>query len=150
MSRPRLSETSLSLLASGPPTSTTTKVIFGAFLIASAARLIYFSSPTLLTRVLVAAIKQAEETYCEAIEAGVLSKSNLHIARLLSCLQVQVSHIREGRTFTVLNCITEVRALEAHIEISKEEHLHDPNALALEAVTQTVFIRQKHIHGSSF
>ncbi|KAJ7117772.1 hypothetical protein C8R44DRAFT_879310 [Mycena epipterygia] len=96
--------------------------------------LLHFASPMRLTRVLVAAIKQAEETYCEAIEAGVLSKSDLHIARLLSCLQVQVSHIREatlrnslsrfgtlcdfskGRTFTVLNCITESRALEAHIE----------------------------------
>ncbi|KAJ7117783.1 hypothetical protein C8R44DRAFT_879320 [Mycena epipterygia] len=156
------SETSFSLLASDPPTSTATRVIFGALLIASMVCLIHFASPMRLTRVLVAAIKDAEETYLEAIEAGVLSKFDIDTAAMLYGLQIKVSHIRvtslhnslstrqafrgffKGRTFTILRCIHEVRELEAHIEILKEEHLRAPNPLPL----GTVSLRQRHVHAS--
>ncbi|KAJ7117776.1 hypothetical protein C8R44DRAFT_201189 [Mycena epipterygia] len=162
-----LSETSLSLLASGPPTSTTTKVIVGALLIASMAYLIHLASPMRLTCVLVAAIDDVEKTYFEAIEAGVLSKSDVHTAAMLSSLQIEVSNIREatlrnslstcqalreffkGRTLTVLGCIREVHKLETHIEILKEEHLRVANPPAFETVARTVSLRQRHTHSSS-
>ncbi|KAJ7117781.1 hypothetical protein C8R44DRAFT_738656 [Mycena epipterygia] len=163
-----LSETTLSVLASAPPTSTTAKINIGVVALTLATFIIHFASPMHLTCVLVAAIKDAEETYLEAIETGALSKSDVHITAMMTSLQIEVSHIRQvtlrnsmsrfealcdffkGRTFTVLKCIREVRALEAHIEILKEEHLRDPNAFALGTVMQTVFLRQRHTHGSSF
>ncbi|KAJ7117795.1 hypothetical protein C8R44DRAFT_879333 [Mycena epipterygia] len=162
-----LSETSLSLLASGPPMSTTTKVIVGAFLIALMACLIHVASPMRLTYVLVTAIDNVEKTYFEAIEAGVLSKSDAHTVAMLSALQIEVSNIREvtlrnslstrwalreffrGRTLTVLGCIREVRKLETHIEILKEEHLRAANPPAFETAARTVSLRQRHTHSSS-
>ncbi|KAJ7117792.1 hypothetical protein C8R44DRAFT_738667 [Mycena epipterygia] len=151
----------MSFLASAPSTSTTTKVIFVALLIVSLACLSHFASPMRLTRVLVAAIDNVANTYLEAIEAGVLSKSDVYTAAMLSSLQIKVSHIREaslrsslsrfgalcdffkGRTLTVLGTIREVHELEAHIEILKEEHLRDPNSLVLGAATRTVALRRR-------
>ncbi|KAJ7117801.1 hypothetical protein C8R44DRAFT_879338 [Mycena epipterygia] len=152
----------MSFLASDPPTSTTTKVIFVALLVSSLACLIHFASPMRLTRILVAVIDNVTNTYLEAIEAGVLSKSDVHTAAMLSSLQIKVSHIREeslrsslsrfralcdffkGRTLTVLGTIRGVHELEAHIEILREEHLRDPNYLALGTATRTVALRQRH------
>ncbi|KAJ7117751.1 hypothetical protein C8R44DRAFT_983200 [Mycena epipterygia] len=159
-----LSETTMTFLASDPPMSTTTEVIFLALLITSLACLVHFASPMRLTRVLVAAIDNVANTYLEAIEAGVLSKSDVHTAAMLSSLQIKVSHIREaslrsslsrfgalcdfckGRTLTVLRTIREVHELEAHIEILKEEHLRDPNCLALVTATRKVALRRRQTH----
>ncbi|KAJ7117774.1 hypothetical protein C8R44DRAFT_201175 [Mycena epipterygia] len=183
-----LGDATLSVLTSAPPMSTIAKAIIGVLLLSTMmAFIIHHASPMRLTDVLVAAIKDTETAYLTAIEAGVLSKSDVHTAAMLSrylrstqiafpiiveplarSLQIKVSHIREatfhnslsthrvlreffkGRTFTVLNCIAEVRALEAHIEILKEGHLRDPDSLAFGAATRTVFLRQRHTHGSSF
>ncbi|KAJ7117769.1 hypothetical protein C8R44DRAFT_879307 [Mycena epipterygia] len=129
-----LSETSLSVLVSNPPTSTTTIVIFTVLVLTMASFIIHFASPMRLTHVLVAAISNVEKSYLEAIEAGALSKTDVHIAEMLSSLQIKVSNIREttlrdslsprrglreffkGRTFAVLNCMRELRELEVHIE----------------------------------
>ncbi|KAJ6527204.1 hypothetical protein DFH09DRAFT_1094872 [Mycena vulgaris] len=139
-----LSETSLTILASTPPTSSTTnKVLFGVFVLTMAACIVHYASPMRLTRVLVAAIAEAEKTYLEAVEAGVLSKYDVHMGGTLTSLRFKVSHIREtslrnslsyrtafcefikGRTLTLLQCIGEVRGVETHIEILKEEQLRD-------------------------
>ncbi|KAJ7117803.1 hypothetical protein C8R44DRAFT_879340 [Mycena epipterygia] len=103
------------------------------------------ASPMRLTPLLVAAIEDAERTYLDASEAGIISKSDVNAGAMLSSLQIKVSTIRKeslrnslsipqevrefckGRTFTILNCIREVRKFEADIEILKEEHLHDPD-----------------------
>ncbi|KAJ7803049.1 hypothetical protein B0H13DRAFT_2494769 [Mycena leptocephala] len=87
-----------------------------------------------LARVLVAAIVATEKTYLEALETGLLSASDVHTAEMLPTLELKASAIREGtlrnslslgstfreffagRTFTLLLCIREVRALETHIE----------------------------------
>ncbi|KAJ6527231.1 hypothetical protein DFH09DRAFT_1285708 [Mycena vulgaris] len=102
---------------------------------------IYYTSPMRLTRVLVAAIAHTEAIYLEALEAGVLSNSDVHTPEIMSSLQLKVSHLREaslrhslsysttvseflkGRMLTLLQCIWEVRALETRIEILKEEQL---------------------------
>ncbi|KAJ7117777.1 hypothetical protein C8R44DRAFT_738652 [Mycena epipterygia] len=162
-----LSETTLSVLASAPPTSTTAKINIGVVILALATFIIYCASPMHLTCVLVAAIKDAEETYLEAIETGALSKSDVHITAMMTSLQIKVSTIREaslrnslslcgalgaffkGRSFTILKCIREVGDLEAHIEILKEEHLRDPASLALGTVARTVSLRQRPTNGSS-
>ncbi|KAJ7117802.1 hypothetical protein C8R44DRAFT_738678 [Mycena epipterygia] len=129
-------------LASVPSTSTTAKVIFVAFLIVSLVFLIHFASPMRLTRVLVAAIDNVANTYLEAIEAGVLSRSDVHTAAMLSSLQIKVSYIREaslrssllrfgalcdlfkGRTLIVLGSIREVHELEVHIELQHGRYDH--------------------------
>ncbi|KAJ6488072.1 hypothetical protein DFH09DRAFT_1455919 [Mycena vulgaris] len=132
----------LSLLASAPPpSSTTSKVLLGVLGLTLAACIIHYASPLRLTRVLVAAIANAENAYLEALEASVFSNADVHMAEIMSSLRLKVSHLREeslrhslsyrttvseflkGRSFTLLQCIREVRALEAHIEILKEEQL---------------------------
>ncbi|KAJ7117773.1 hypothetical protein C8R44DRAFT_879311 [Mycena epipterygia] len=158
------SETSLSLLASNPPASTTTKVIFIVLVLTMASVMIHLASPVRLMRVLVAAINQTEEMYLKAIEAGALSKTDVHIAEMLSRLQIKVSNIREatlrdslstrrtlreffkGRTFAVLNCMREVRELEAHIEILKEEHIRAPDPLG--PAMRMASLRRQNIHTS--
>ncbi|KAJ7117756.1 hypothetical protein C8R44DRAFT_738635 [Mycena epipterygia] len=153
-----LSETTLeSVLTSAPPMSATaSKVIIGVLVLTTMmAFIVHLASPMRLTRVLVAAISNAEQTYLEAIETGVLSQSDVHITGMLSSLEIKVSHIREatlrnslsrfgalcdffqGRSFTVVQCIREVRELEAHIEILKEERLRDPNPLEAAIVEDT-------------
>ncbi|KAJ6488076.1 hypothetical protein DFH09DRAFT_1339329 [Mycena vulgaris] len=138
----------LSLLASAPPpSSTTSKVLLGVLGLTLAACIIHYASPMRLTRVLLAAIADAEDAYLEALEAGILSHTDVHTAEMMSNLQLKVSHLREaslrhslsycttvseflkGRTLTLLQCIWEVRALEARIEILKEEQLRalDPH-----------------------
>ncbi|KAJ6488070.1 hypothetical protein DFH09DRAFT_1105765 [Mycena vulgaris] len=80
-----LSETSLSLLASAPLTSSTTnKVLFGIFVLTLALCAIYYASSMRLTRFLVATFANAENMYLEALEAGVLSNSDVHTAEMMS------------------------------------------------------------------
>ncbi|KAJ6568392.1 hypothetical protein DFH09DRAFT_1313838 [Mycena vulgaris] len=136
------SETALSILASAPlPSSTTSKVLVGVLGLTLAACIIYYASPMRLTRVLVTAIANTESTYLEALEAGVLSNSDVHMAEMMSNFQIKVSHLREaslrhslsyrttvseflkGRTLTLLQCIRDIRSLETRIEILKEEKL---------------------------
>ncbi|KAJ6527200.1 hypothetical protein DFH09DRAFT_1328167 [Mycena vulgaris] len=157
-----LSEASLSVLASTPPTSSTAnKVLFGVFGLTLATCIIYYASSMRLTRVLVAAIANTENTYLEALEAGVLSNSDVHTAEIMSSLQLKVSHIREeslrhslsyrttvseflkGRTLTLLQCIQEVRALETRIEILKEVQLR---ALDPRIGVGTVSLRRRRTH----
>ncbi|KAJ7491970.1 hypothetical protein FB451DRAFT_1501240 [Mycena latifolia] len=130
-----LSETSLSLLASAPPTtSNATYILLGALVFTAVAYIVYYASPTRLTPILVTAIAETEKTYLEALEAGVLPKSDADTATTLTSLQIKVSNIREatlrhslsyraalcaflkGRTLTVLYCIRDVHRLETHIE----------------------------------
>ncbi|KAJ7491962.1 hypothetical protein FB451DRAFT_1501207 [Mycena latifolia] len=134
-----LSGTSLSLLASAPPpTSTAANILLGALVFTAAAYTVYYTSPTRLTPILVAAIAETEKTYFEALEAGVLPKSDADTATTLTSLQIKVSNIREvtlrhslsyratlgafltGHSFTVLHCIRDVRRLEIHIEAHPE------------------------------
>ncbi|KAJ7117786.1 hypothetical protein C8R44DRAFT_879323 [Mycena epipterygia] len=111
-----------------------TKLTIGVLIITSMAYIIHLASPIRLTRVLLVAIGNIEKTYAEAIEAGVLCKSDVDTELMLLTLEIKVSQIREatlrdslstwralleffkGRTFTVRNCIREVCGLEAHIE----------------------------------
>ncbi|KAJ6527237.1 hypothetical protein DFH09DRAFT_1414492 [Mycena vulgaris] len=157
-----LSETSLSLLASAPPpSSTTSKVLFGGLALTLALCTIYYASPMRLTLVLVAAVAHTETIYLEALEAGVLSNADVHTAEMMSSLQLKVSHLREaslrhslsysttvsaflkGRTLTLLQCIREVRALETRIEILKEEQLR---ALDSRLGVGTVSLRRRRPH----
>ncbi|KAJ7117770.1 hypothetical protein C8R44DRAFT_879308 [Mycena epipterygia] len=159
-----LSETTISLLTSAPPMSATANITTGVVVLTMMALIVHYASPKRLTRVLVAAIQDTENAYLAAIEAGVLSKSDVHTAARLSSLQIKVSHIREvtlssslsyfgvlrdffkGRSFVILKCIHDVRSLEAEIEILKEGNLRDPDSLALRAATQMVSLRQRQRH----
>ncbi|KAJ7491904.1 hypothetical protein FB451DRAFT_1388355 [Mycena latifolia] len=131
----RFSETSLSLFASAPsPTSAAANILLGALVFTAVAYIVYYASPTRLTRVLVAAIAETETAYLEAIEAGTLPKSDANMAAALISLQIKVSNIHEatlrhslsyrvalgaflaGHTFTVLHCIRDVHKFETYIE----------------------------------
>ncbi|KAJ7931606.1 hypothetical protein B0H13DRAFT_2524425 [Mycena leptocephala] len=141
-------EACLSILPSALPApgSTINTTIFGVvFMLVVAAGIAHYASPLRLTRVLVAAIANVENTYLEALETGLLSASDIDTAELLSTLQLKVSKIREatlrnslshsgtlreffeGHTFTLLRCIHEMRVLETHIEILKENQLREDN-----------------------
>ncbi|KAJ7491973.1 hypothetical protein FB451DRAFT_1388415 [Mycena latifolia] len=134
-----LSGTTLSLLASAPPpTSTTKSILLGALVFTAVAYIVYYASPACLTPILVTAIAETEKTYLEAMEAGVLPKSDADTAATLTGLQIKVSNIREatlrhslsyratlgafltGHSFTVFHCIRDVRRLEIHIEAHLE------------------------------
>ncbi|KAJ7803043.1 hypothetical protein B0H13DRAFT_1931577 [Mycena leptocephala] len=139
----------LSILPSALPTSGNTTInatIFGVhFMLVIAAGIVHYASPPRLTRVLVTAIASVEQIYLDALELGVLSASDIDTAEMLSTLQLKVSKILEtslrnslshsgtlreffgGRTFTLLRFIREVRVLETHIEILKENQLHEDN-----------------------
>ncbi|KAJ7491961.1 hypothetical protein FB451DRAFT_1501205 [Mycena latifolia] len=169
-------ETSLSLIAAAPPTSTTTKALIAVCAFAMAACGMHYASPLCLTHVLVAAIAAAEKTYLEAVESGIL-KSDVDMATMLTrCgrldppafdfidperrLQLTVSTIREGclrnslsyraalcgfvkgDTLTVLQCLHEVRAFEARIEILKEGRLRASDATS-ESAARVVSLRQR-------
>ncbi|KAJ6488084.1 hypothetical protein DFH09DRAFT_1209920 [Mycena vulgaris] len=166
-----LSESSLSLLASesAPPTNTATSaILFAGFIFALAVHLIQYASPLRLTRVLVAAIADTEHAYFEAIESGLLLKSEVYTAGMMLSLQMKGSIIREaslrnslsygaaiseflkGRTFTLLRCIRDAQRLQTHIEILKEAQLRelDHNNDA-EIATRAVSLRRRRNHSTS-
>ncbi|KAJ7491953.1 hypothetical protein FB451DRAFT_1551420 [Mycena latifolia] len=159
-----VSDTSLLVILSAFPGSTVTNILLGALvLVAAAAYTFYCASPMRLTRILVAAISAAEKKYFDAIEDGVLSRSDVQTAEKIASLQIKVSNIREdtlrnslsyrtsfyaflkGRTFTILYCIRDVRTLETHIEILKEVRLRafEPDLPTSESATRTVSVRQR-------
>ncbi|KAJ7491956.1 hypothetical protein FB451DRAFT_1216463, partial [Mycena latifolia] len=162
-----LSETSLSLLAPAPPpTSTAANILLGALVLTATAYVVRYASPTRLTRVLVAAIAETEKTYLEAIEAGVLPKSDADkaatLARCVHACLIRVSSIREatlrhslsyraalgafltGHTFTILHCIRDVRRLETRIEILKEARLRSSDPASGSAM-RMVSVRRRHL-----
>ncbi|KAJ7814991.1 hypothetical protein B0H13DRAFT_2381344 [Mycena leptocephala] len=155
-------EACLSILPSALPapgsTDTTTVILVLAFV---AAGIIHYASPLRLTRVLVTAIANVEKIYLEALETGLLSVSDIDTAEMLSTLQLKVSKIREtslrnsshsgtvreffgGRTFSLLGCIREVRALETHIEILKENQLREDSSHPLLNRARAVSLRRRH------
>ncbi|KAJ7696481.1 hypothetical protein B0H17DRAFT_1177910 [Mycena rosella] len=160
-----VAQTSLSFIASAPTTGSTPKMLVGACAIALVAYIIHRAAPMHLTRVLVAAITDAEKTYLEALEAGVSFNSDSHMSERLTSLQLKVSTIREatlrdslsyrtsvgaffkGNSLTVLYCIREVREFETHMEIMKERRLCalDPRTVA-EAATHAVSLHRRHTH----
>ncbi|KAJ7224093.1 hypothetical protein GGX14DRAFT_556985 [Mycena pura] len=128
-----ISESSLSLVASTLPQSSSTQTMLLGFLtLAFAGSIMYCASPMRLTNVLVAAMANAEKTYLEALEIGAL---DFHTVEMMASLQSKVSSIRETtlrnslsrRTalgqfltvhiFTLVQCIHEIRGLETHIEV---------------------------------
>ncbi|KAJ6534696.1 hypothetical protein DFH09DRAFT_1405340, partial [Mycena vulgaris] len=110
------------------------KVLLGVFVLTMVAYIVHYASLMRLTRILVAAIADAERIYLEALEAGVLSKSDTRTAETLARLQIKISTISEaslhnslsyhvvlckflkGRTLTVLECLRKILRLETDIE----------------------------------
>ncbi|KAJ7255446.1 hypothetical protein B0H12DRAFT_532874 [Mycena haematopus] len=158
-------ETEASILASALPASslTATSIIFIAFSCASAAALVHYASPIRLTRILVSAIAKTEKKFLAAVETGLLSASDINTTgSMLSILQDKASAMHEaslrsslswrttlgeflkGRTFTVLQCIREVRNLQTHIEILGEVKLRLDNLHPLQAVS----LRRRNINHS--
>ncbi|KAJ7491984.1 hypothetical protein FB451DRAFT_1551434 [Mycena latifolia] len=131
-----LSGTSLSFLASAPPTSTTTNILLGVLICAAAVHNFHCASPMRLTHVLVTAIAATEKTISKPSKPCCPSLSDTDTAATLTryYLQIKVSIIREttlrdslsyrtsfdaffqGRTLIVLHCIHDVRGLETYIE----------------------------------
>ncbi|KAJ7819014.1 hypothetical protein B0H13DRAFT_2378589 [Mycena leptocephala] len=141
-------EARLSILPSALPApgiTINTTIFCVLFMPVVAAGIAHYASPLRLTHVLVAGIANVEKTYLDALETGLLSASDIDTAEMLSTLQLKVSKIREfslrnslslrstlheflnGHTFTLLRCIREVRVLETHIEILKENQLREDN-----------------------
>ncbi|KAJ7491901.1 hypothetical protein FB451DRAFT_1551383 [Mycena latifolia] len=147
----------LSFLASAPsPTSTAAKILLGALVFTAVAYIVYYASPTHLTRVLVAAIAETKKTYFEALEAGVLPKSDADTAAALTRSKFPTSAKRlcatpshcatlgaflTGHTFTVLHFIRDVRRVETQLEAHIER-----NPLA--SVRPSVRKREAHGVGS--
>ncbi|KAJ7846417.1 hypothetical protein B0H14DRAFT_2772775, partial [Mycena olivaceomarginata] len=125
------------------PVSTLTSMLpaklWIAFLvIAGITMIIYSMLPLRLTDTLITLIAEAEETYIEAHNMGLLSTAD---TEMLTALRIEVSAITEstlrnslswravlrdflrGRTFTLLWWIREVNQLETHIKILQESQL---------------------------
>ncbi|KAJ7435823.1 hypothetical protein FB451DRAFT_1194298 [Mycena latifolia] len=101
----------------------------------------------------------AEKTYLEAVESGIF-KSDVDMAAMLTRLQFKVSTIREdclrsslsyraalcgffkGDSIKALQCLREVLAFDAHIEILKEDHLCTSDATS-ESATRVLSLRQR-------
>ncbi|KAJ6581776.1 hypothetical protein B0H19DRAFT_1229010 [Mycena capillaripes] len=160
------SPTESSILGSALSTSSTSASMLAVIIVVVVAGIIHYVSPMRLMRVLVAAIAKTENTYLEALETGWLPPSDDQTAERLSTLQLEVSVIREaylrnslsrctalreflkGRTFTVLQCINEVRKLETHLEILKETQLRESKLNPLNRM-RTVSLRQRQFSGSN-
>ncbi|KAJ7931619.1 hypothetical protein B0H13DRAFT_2308340 [Mycena leptocephala] len=138
----------LSILPStlpAPGSTTNTAVFVASLVFIVVVGVVHYASPLRLTRVLITTIANAEKTYLEALETGLLSPFDTDTTEMLSSLQLKVSKIREtslrnslrhsgtlrelfaGPTFALLRCIREVRGLEIHIEILKETQLREYN-----------------------
>jgi hypothetical protein len=64
--------------------------------VAITAVIIYYASPIRLTRVLDAAIAEAEKTYIDAVETGFLSVANVNQAQTLStCASLPRPHLHD-------------------------------------------------------
>ncbi|KAJ6581898.1 hypothetical protein B0H19DRAFT_1061394 [Mycena capillaripes] len=161
------SEASLSFLQSELPTSTATRMMAAALILALMAGIIHYTSPTRLTEVLVTTIHEVERSYLDAIETGVLAGSDVDTDTMLFKLQLKVSFIREatlhhslstretfkeflsGRTFKILRCIWEyLLALTRELKILKEEQLRDLNPLGTKPATRTVSLRRRRNHST--
>ncbi|KAF8216689.1 hypothetical protein K438DRAFT_1925773 [Mycena galopus ATCC 62051] len=137
-------ETEASILASALPGSSATTTSLTVVLVASAsvAAVVHYALPVRLTRSLVSALATTEQTYLAAVETGLLSAADTSaVGSMLSILQHKVSLEHEaslrsslswratmgeffrGRTFTVLQCLWEVRGLQTHIEMLQEVNL---------------------------
>ncbi|KAF7356435.1 hypothetical protein MVEN_00976400 [Mycena venus] len=132
------------LFTSAIPTSASSNnrgLLASLIVIAIFAGTLHYISLLRLTGVLVTAICQVEKKYLDALETGLLSTSDVDTVEILSTLQCKVSSIREaslrsslswretlrefykGHSFSVIRCISEVRALDTHIEVMKELQL---------------------------
>ncbi|KAJ7696479.1 hypothetical protein B0H17DRAFT_1177908 [Mycena rosella] len=157
-----LTETVSCLTSTALPASrTSADILFGILIITFAAVSVHCASPMRLTRVLVIAMDDAEKAYLQAIESGKADLHMLHAAEMISSLQMKVSTIREatlrnslsyrtafcaflkGQTLSVLQCIREVREVETHIEILKEEQLRDNRHIGAGTATRTVSLRRR-------
>ncbi|KAJ7931638.1 hypothetical protein B0H13DRAFT_2263456, partial [Mycena leptocephala] len=133
-------EACLSILLSALPAPSNTNITILILVLAFvAAGIMHYTSPLCPTRSLV------EKIYLDALETGLLSTSDIDTAEMVSILQLKVSKIREvslrnslshsgtllgfcgGHTVTLLCCIREVRMLETHIEILKENQVCEDN-----------------------
>ncbi|KAJ7718705.1 hypothetical protein B0H14DRAFT_2643243 [Mycena olivaceomarginata] len=159
---PAIAEASkpLSILASGLPADWTPWLVASISLIGGVG-CIQYASPQRLTCVLLDQMARLKRNHLAGIENGTLSACDVHIAETLAILQLKVSDIREaslhsslsnyamlcdilkGRTFTILHCIHEIRALETHIElimvteqILKESHVRE--IISRRLATETV------------
>jgi hypothetical protein len=79
----QLPEASLSILASDLPNNSTTQFVAAVLLVAVVVFIVHYASPRRLTRVLVTAIASVEKTYFDALETGLLSPSDVHMAEML-------------------------------------------------------------------
>ncbi|KAJ7213047.1 hypothetical protein GGX14DRAFT_620006 [Mycena pura] len=142
-----MSSISESLAVASAPTNTPVQTIL-ITLVLGIAGTMYYASPSRLTRIMVAAIASADETYFEALESGALSGATSGVrieditrrmsrsAHSLPAEKTTLSEIREttlrnslscraafhqyltGHPFTLVQCIWEVRDLQAQIEKS--------------------------------
>ncbi|KAJ7140318.1 hypothetical protein C8R43DRAFT_1238602 [Mycena crocata] len=72
-----VTETSLSLLASAlPVTTTSAKIMDVVLFLVITAFILHYASPAHLTRVLLAAMHDAESAYFDALEAGIITASH--------------------------------------------------------------------------
>ncbi|KAF7341998.1 hypothetical protein MVEN_01786900 [Mycena venus] len=147
-----VNEDSISLLASALPA----KLLIAAIVTAVVAAIIYYMLPLRLIGTLVAAIDEAEETYVEAHESGLVTGSAAE-TEILYRLQVKVSTTIEdtlrnslswhaalhdfllGRTFTLLRCIREVQRFETRIKILKEYDLRAER----NSSSRAIFLRRR-------
>ncbi|KAJ7846413.1 hypothetical protein B0H14DRAFT_3867819, partial [Mycena olivaceomarginata] len=132
---PIITEQPVSTLTSMLPA----KLLIAFLVIAGITMIIYSMLPLRLTDTLITLIAEAEETYIEAHDMGVLSAAD---TEMLTALRLEVSAITEstlrnslswraalrdflhGRTFTLLWWIREVKQFETHQDIEGISAVH--------------------------
>ncbi|KAF8216714.1 hypothetical protein K438DRAFT_1747896 [Mycena galopus ATCC 62051] len=121
-------EATLSILTSGLPvdSSSTSWAFYGGLFMGITAGTMYYACPMRFTRVLVAALADAEKAFLTAVENGAICAADVETVGRLSALQFKVSTIREislhislsplsafcdvfnfHRTTTIVRCIIE-------------------------------------------
>ncbi|KAJ7491958.1 hypothetical protein FB451DRAFT_512424 [Mycena latifolia] len=106
-------EASISLIQSTLPTNTVTNVTAGALILVSVAFVIHYTSPMRLTAALVAALHETEEAHLGAVEAGVLSGSDVHTDMLSECAKFSC----------IVLFLTNERSLQMKVSIIHEASL---------------------------
>ncbi|KAJ7722982.1 hypothetical protein B0H16DRAFT_1599669, partial [Mycena metata] len=134
----------LPVLTSLVSAATAGKVVAAIVLLIIAVALGYHASPRRLTQVLSEVMEDAEDAYMDMISTDLFTflssnelegvRSTMRMLRLkVSALQaeslrnslswrISIREFFKGRSFTLFRCIDEVRDLETHINILKQEH----------------------------
>ncbi|KAJ7759098.1 hypothetical protein B0H16DRAFT_1720518 [Mycena metata] len=163
---PSLPDGSLSILASPLPPATAAKIILVAIGLLLIVTLLYYASPTRLTRVLSDAMSNLHKVFREVSSAGLLGlltpEDIQTVVSTYQMLRVEVGQVQKetrrnstswgtslssvfaGHSVSLFRCIEKVQDFERHLQLLQEDHRNQTNSLPLSFATGVSHLTQAH------